>query len=47
MKDSAIVPLATQLIDTFDGYYEVDAPNLISPDHGSNDKSMIDDDYKC
>ncbi len=47
VKDSAIVPLATQVIDTIDEYYEVDVPNLIPPDHVSVEKSMIGDDESC
>ncbi len=35
------------MIDTFNECYEVDAPNLIPPDHGPDDKSIIDDDDTC
>ncbi len=41
MKDPAIFPLTTEMIDTLDEYYEVDAPTLVPPDHGPDDKSMI------
>ncbi len=47
VKDLAIVPLATEMIDTFDECYEVDEPNLIPPYHGPDNKSMIDDDVTC
>ncbi len=43
MKYPAIVPLAAEMIDTIDDNYEVGAPNLIHPDHGPDDKIMIDD----
>ncbi len=47
VKDPTIVPLATEEIDTIDEDYEVDVPNLIPPDHVSDDKSMVDDDHTC
>ncbi len=34
VNDPVIVPLATDMIDTIDKYYQVDAPNLTPPDHG-------------
>ncbi len=40
VKDPAIVPLATEMIYTFDEDYEVDAPNLIPTDHGPDDKRI-------
>ncbi len=45
VKDPAIVPLTTDMIDTIDENNELDAPNLVPPDHGPDDKSMIHDDY--
>ncbi len=42
VKDTAIVPLETHVIDTFDEDNEMDVPNLIPLDHGPDDKSMIE-----
>ncbi len=39
VKEPAIVPLTTEMINTIDEYYEVDASNLIPPDHGPDDKA--------
>ncbi len=47
VKDLVIVSLTTEIINTIGEYFEVDAPNLISPDHGPDDKCMIDDDDTC
>ncbi len=46
VQDLVIVPLATEVIDTFNEDYEMDAPNLIPPDDVSDDK-MIDDYDTC
>ena len=31
------------MIDTIDENNELDAPNLVPPDHSSDDESMVDD----
>ncbi len=47
MKDPAIFSLALEGIDTINEKNALDPPNLIPPDHVSDDKSMIDDDETC
>ncbi len=39
VKEIAIIPLATEMINNVDEYYEVDAHNLIPPDHGPDDRA--------
>ncbi len=44
MKDTAIVQLIAEAINTNHEDNELDAPNLIPPDYRPNDESYDDDD---
>ena len=44
VKEPAIVPVATEEICTIDEYDEMDVPDLIPSDHGTENESNSDND---